>query len=919
MASVATLAVRITGDVSDVQNKLDRVAQSLDATADRLKSAGASLTAGLSLPLLGMGGAALKAAADNEQLEVAFTTMLQSAERATALMSDLSAFAAETPFESAEIQRAAKMLLAYGVEADAVTDNMRRLGDLAAGVGVRLEDLSYLYGTTMVQGRMYTADLNQFTSRGIPMIEALAETMGVATDEVKALVEEGAVGFPQMQAAIAHLTDEGGKFSGLMEAQSTTLAGLWSTLKDNVALTMIDIGDSIVQAFDLKGAAQRAIEGVESIRSAVADLAQNNPALLRTGVMVAAAAAALGPALVTMGMGVSAVKTALAGLSALAGVVGALSAPVLLLVGAVAALGLAWRFNWFGMREVVDQVAGAVTERWAALEAAFGDGSTSMAGIFGELGALFSGLGAGALGGAQNINAFVLALTGSQEAADATSSALAGAAEGIFRMRTSFEQAGAALAAFGASEAWTAAVQSAADGAASISAAVGGAFAGELSLADLRTTLLTELGEIGTAVSALFASDAFATLGGGLLRAFGLETLPADIGAQVEGVKQAFGPLLDFLAPSFARLGETVAGLPAQFEALGGKLLPLKEAALDLGGALGSLFGGPLALVAGAALAGALTLVTNSASALLEALAPLGGAVVSQMTTVLGGLAEVVSGLAAAFTGLITSEPSLVLEGLTTAFGGLKEMVSGTLENSLTVVQTALAAIGSIVADTASDWGFGGAATAVETLTTSMTTLLEKVKTLAGGSVQIDFTAPDWIGKLLEWMWPSLEAPDWVETLLAWTWPTLSLPDIVDSLLTWVWPSFPGLPGWVDDLMSWDWPSFDMPRWLDDLFNFKWPSFPALPTWLGGPAQPDGAGQLGITYARGGAYLVGEAGREIVTLPRGASVIPNRQTEQILGGGGGVTVVIQHASIGSEQDSWRLAYQIDDLRRRRRS
>ena len=102
---------------------------------------------------------------------------------------------------------------------------MRRLGDIASGVGVRLEDLAYLYGTTRVQGRLYTADLNQFTSRGIPMIEALAETMGVATGEVKKMVEEGKVGFPEVEAAIAHLTDEGGKFNGLMAAQSQYAGG----------------------------------------------------------------------------------------------------------------------------------------------------------------------------------------------------------------------------------------------------------------------------------------------------------------------------------------------------------------------------------------------------------------------------------------------------------------------------------------------------------------------------------------------------------------------------------------------------------------------------------------------------------------------------------------------------------------------
>jgi phage-related protein len=109
--------------------------------------------------------------------------------------------------------------------------------------------------------------------------------------------------------------------------------------------------------------------------------------------------------------------------------------------------------------------------------------------------------------------------------------------------------------------------------------------------------------------------------------------------------------------------------------------------------------------------------------------------------------------------------------------------------------------------------------------------------------------------------------------------------------------------------------------------DFKgWISTISIPNPFAGLVPPawwpgaNGAGQLGITYAQGGLYTVGEAGRELVMLPRGAQVIPHRQTENILaGGGGGVTVIIQHANMSSEQDSWRLAQQIDELRRRRRA
>ena len=105
-----------------------------------------------------------------------------------------------------------------------------------------MNDLVYLYGTTMSQGRLYTQDLNQFTGRGIPMIAELAKQFGVAESKVKELVEEGKVGFPEVQKVIESLTDEGGKFSGLMEAQSKTITGQISNIEDAVSMMFNEIG-----------------------------------------------------------------------------------------------------------------------------------------------------------------------------------------------------------------------------------------------------------------------------------------------------------------------------------------------------------------------------------------------------------------------------------------------------------------------------------------------------------------------------------------------------------------------------------------------------------------------------------------------------------------------------------------------------
>ena len=179
-----------------------------------------------------------------QQLEIAFKTMLGSAGQADALMSQLIKTAAITPFGMKDIGQAAKQLLAYGVAANDVNDTLIRLGDIAAGLSIPINDLAYLYGTTMVQGRLYTQDLNQFLGRGIPLMEELAKQFGVAENQVKQLVEDGKVGFPEVQKAIENLTNEGSKFGGLMEAQSKTITGQISNIEDAIDTMFNAIGQS---------------------------------------------------------------------------------------------------------------------------------------------------------------------------------------------------------------------------------------------------------------------------------------------------------------------------------------------------------------------------------------------------------------------------------------------------------------------------------------------------------------------------------------------------------------------------------------------------------------------------------------------------------------------------------------------------
>lgn len=177
-----------------------------------------------------------------QQLEVAFTTMLGSSEKANVLMAQLTETAAKTPFDLQGVANGARQLLAYGTSAEDVNETLIRLGNIAAGLSQPLGDLVYLYGTTMTQGRLYTQDLNQFTGRGIPMIKELAKEFGVAESEIKGMVEAGMIGFSEVQKVIQNLTNEGGMFFNLMQEQSKTITGQISNIGDSFSMMLNDIG-----------------------------------------------------------------------------------------------------------------------------------------------------------------------------------------------------------------------------------------------------------------------------------------------------------------------------------------------------------------------------------------------------------------------------------------------------------------------------------------------------------------------------------------------------------------------------------------------------------------------------------------------------------------------------------------------------
>lgn len=179
-----------------------------------------------------------------QQLEIAFETMLGSTDKATTLMQQMVDTAAKTPFDLMGVAEGAKQLMAYGVSADKVNDTLVRLGNIASGLSIPLNDIVYLYGTTMVQGRLYAQDVRQFTGRGIPLVKELAEKYHTTADAINEMVSAGKIGFADVEEVLNKMTNSGGRFYNLMEKQSASLTGQIANLQDAWDTVLNDWGKS---------------------------------------------------------------------------------------------------------------------------------------------------------------------------------------------------------------------------------------------------------------------------------------------------------------------------------------------------------------------------------------------------------------------------------------------------------------------------------------------------------------------------------------------------------------------------------------------------------------------------------------------------------------------------------------------------
>lgn len=256
---------RVGDDLETVSKQSKKATSGIKGFADKCNKMTGALSAiaavqlgsvftGMAGGILNMGIASVQAAAQMRQYEIAFQTMLKSAEAGTQMLRDLQQFAAETPFDVPGVVSAGQQLMAFGFKAEEIIPMLTNLGDAASGLGLGTEGVSrlaYALGQMQTSGKLNAQDMMQLTSAGISAWDMLAQAAGKTVAEMKDLCSKGAIDSKAaVQTIVAGMNDQ---FGGMMAKTSDEVAGLLANIEETAGNTSAAVGKYLTEAFNIKG------------------------------------------------------------------------------------------------------------------------------------------------------------------------------------------------------------------------------------------------------------------------------------------------------------------------------------------------------------------------------------------------------------------------------------------------------------------------------------------------------------------------------------------------------------------------------------------------------------------------------------------------------------------------------------------
>ena len=223
--------------------------------------------------IVNFGKASFTAAAEFEQLRIAFSTMTGSLDAGDRLLQQIREYASATPFGTKALVELSKQLLAYGFAADEIIPTIDMLGNVAAGVGQeKLPNLVLAMGQIRANGKLMGQDLNQLINAGFNPLQVIAEQTGETVTQLREKMEKGLITFKDVQNAFRLATTEGGRFNQLLQRQSKTTAGAIDSMGDAVEELQRNIGERLTPTVG------NLVRSFTSLIEVVTDWVRINPA-----------------------------------------------------------------------------------------------------------------------------------------------------------------------------------------------------------------------------------------------------------------------------------------------------------------------------------------------------------------------------------------------------------------------------------------------------------------------------------------------------------------------------------------------------------------------------------------------------------------------------------------------------------------
>lgn len=337
MAKLGDLVVRIGANTKDLNKGLGRVQRNLRNMTNNITALGTSMTRSITVPLVGVGAAALKSAADLETLETSFISLTGGAEQAADMMQQLNAFTAKTPFQIDAVAKSARQLIASGTDVDQVNEQLQFLGDIAATSGSSIDEIAAIFSKVNAKGKVELENLNQLAERGIPVFKALSDATGLPADKLGA----GAVSVETFNETLKSFAAEGGFASGAMLRLSNTVAGKFSTALDNAKLAAASLGQELLPM------AKKALDRFTALAQKFTTLDEGTK---RIALAVGALAASFGPLLLIIPKIVSALTL--------------LTGPIGITILAIGAIVTAFVMLYDDLRPLITEVANLFIEMY---------------------------------------------------------------------------------------------------------------------------------------------------------------------------------------------------------------------------------------------------------------------------------------------------------------------------------------------------------------------------------------------------------------------------------------------------------------------------------------------------------------------------------------------------------------------------